>query len=111
MEIRPQRAPGALGTGANPREPAADPRINSARGDPAVAEFARSLAHPGPVSGHVNRNRIVEVNEAPVAMEKFYLARAAAKGVVDRLAVQKCAERLATTKEVRPVQTCWAIAN
>jgi hypothetical protein len=89
MKIRPQRAPGALGADANAREPAADPRVDSARGDPAVTEFARDLTHLGSVGGNVNRNRIVEVDEAAVAMEKLYVARAAAKGVVDRFAVQK----------------------
>src|SRR5512146_1049543 len=89
MEVRPQRAPGTLGAGANPRKPAAHPRIDSARGDPAVAEFAGGLARFGPVGGNVNRNRIVEVDEPAVAMKKLYLARAAAKRVLDRLAMQQ----------------------
>ena len=55
---------------------------------PPVGKLSRGLKGFGSVCRRINRNVIVEVDEAAVAMDELNLSGFAAVGVIDRLTVQ-----------------------
>ena len=61
-------------------------RVGDSSRDRTVAKLARERQRLGTVGGDVQRNPVVEVDKAPIAMQVPYLA-AQPFGVVDRFAV------------------------
>src|SRR5712692_6891278 len=65
------------------------PNLLSPRRYPAVTVHPGGFARPGTIGRNIDRNRVFEVDEVAIAMEKSNLAGRASKGVIDRLAVEQ----------------------
>src|SRR5713101_5950420 len=68
------------------------PYVVSPRRYPAVTVHPGGFARPGTIGRNIDRNRVFEVDEVAIAMEKSDLAGRASEGVIDRLAVEQRAD-------------------